>query len=49
MDFTRLKYIKNVTDWHGQWGYKNYPKNSYFKLNFHTSQESENKHSDRLS
>ncbi len=49
MDFTHLKYIKNVTSWDGKWAYKygnNYyfplTKNSYFRLNFHASKDNEN-------
>ena len=48
MDFTHLKYIKNVTSWDGKWAYKYgndsyFPltKNSYFRLNFHASKDKE--------
>ena len=46
MDVTHLKYIKNVTSWDGKWAYEYgndsyFPltKNSYFRLNFHASQD----------
>ena len=42
MNFNNLKYIKNITDWDGQWAYKNHPKNYYFRLNFHKNKNSEN-------
>ena len=36
MDFTRLKYIKNVND-DESWAYKDNPLRSYFRLNFKRS------------
>jgi hypothetical protein len=33
MDFSQLKYIKNIND-ETVWAYKEYPKHSYFPLNF---------------
>ena len=53
MDFTYLKYIKNITSWDGEWAYEygnnNYfplTQNSYFRFSFHKSEDNENQRGD---